>query len=76
MLDEKENEAVKHPTITALREKETNLFVLRERERNDTEYQKRKELRDRLEKARQRATQLRLAQFDNNPKNNHLLNIR
>ena len=47
-----------------LRERESNLYALRERDRNTQEYQRRKELRERLEKAKQRASELRAVEIE------------
>ena len=75
--ESKENAAVTFQTeIVARREKEAGLFALRERERNNTEYQRRKELRDRLEKAKQRATRLRAVEIETKLRTNNILAIR
>lgn len=74
---EKENDGSTIQTkMLALREKESKLFALRERERNTEEYQRRKALRDRLEKAKQRATELRAAEIESRIRASNLLNMR
>ena len=59
-----------------LRERESNLYALRERDRNTQEYQRRKELRERLEKAKQRASELRAVEIESRIRSSNLLNMR
>ena len=74
---EKENDT---SSITSkmdiLRERESNLYALRERDRNTQEYQRRKELRERLEKAKQRASELRAVEIESRIRSSNLLNMR
>lgn len=66
-----------HSAIAALRKKETNLVILKERERYNTEYQRRRDMKERLENAKQRATQLRAAaNIENRMRANNVLVIR
>lgn len=63
-------------TINALQDINTNAQALKERELNTREDQKRKELRERLEKAKQRANQLRAAELGNYARMHDILNVR
>lgn len=75
--NEKENELDPLECDIAIRrQQEANLFILKERERNNTEYQRRKELRERLEKAKERASRLRAVEIETKMKTNNILLVR
>lgn len=77
MEKEKENDmASVKSKMDILRERESNLYALRERERNSQEYQRRRELRERLEKAKQRASALRAVEIESRIRSSNLLNMR
>lgn len=77
MEKEKENEVSSITNaMAAMRHKESKLFALRERERNTQEYQRRVELRERLEKAKHRANQLRAVEIESRIRSSNLLNMR
>lgn len=58
-------------------ERQPTVYELRERERNNGEYVRRRQLRERLEKAKRRATQLRAIQSEQSARPLHnLINIR
>ena len=77
MEKEKENDmASVKSKMDILRERESNLYALKERERNSQEYQRRRELRERLEKAKQRASALRAVEIESRIRSSNLLNMR
>lgn len=73
MDQEKENRVNPKSGLTEL--KDLGAHLLREFDSNQ-EYNKRKELRERLERAKHRANQLRAAEVESRIRSHNILNIR
>ena len=76
MSGKENNYAEIRSTIHALQDININARVLRDRELKTYEDYKRKELRERLEKAKQRANQLRAAELGSRVRSHDILNVR